>query len=868
MNIAKSKHVLIHHGLILATFALLAIAPQVWASQTVGSADRFNISQPLTQIQAPPVTASSSSQSEVVNHFRLNLATRAKTPAQGFDPLRQTLSGTSPSPLPLLSFEGVSNADNIAQTGSQPIPPDTEGDVGLLYYIQMNNKTFEIFDKATGATVFGPRPNNLLWAGLGGICETRNDGDPIVLYDHAAGRWLFSQFATEGSLGSDGHQCIAVSTTADPLGTYYQYDFIVSPGAFNDYPKIGLWHDAYYMSTNEFSHRDGTSQNPVQCLGAAAAAFQRDALLAGSPNAFFVKFGPLAPCDAPEYFFSMQPFHWEGPTPPMAGAPGLFVMSFDDEIWGTGNNPDGYRLWELDVNWTNPLLSTLTSLGQVDTTEFDGNFCNFSRDCIPQPNTSQGLHAIGHFTMYRAAYRNAGGHQALLVNHAVDLDGVNLAGIRWAELRNIGGSWFLHQTGTYGPDDGENRWMGSLAMDGDGNIALGYSVSSASTFPSVRYVTRRDGDPAGMMTGAEVELIAGGGSQTSNSNRWGDYSTMSIDPADDCTFWYTQEYYAATSERGWQTRIGAFRFADCGVSNQPPEPEDDFFVTEMDVPLIFSTQEALANDTDPDGDPVMPCGLGELSQPDNGTVTFVGVNPPHITYRYTPNPGFIGRDPFTYCVEDGQGGEATATITMTVIEPIFFDDFESADLSLWGSQITVGNGVISASNKAAIFGNYGLKADVAGVGDRAFVIDPTPSREPAYRADFAFGTNAIKMLEGSFHTIFTASDEVASQTVVAIRLRRSGGQLEVAAITSRNNGSWAWTPWAAIDKQARLAVEWRASSLGGELRFLVDGRLVGTLGSLDNDQLRIDQALLGAVFGIDNGTEGSLIFDQFESGRF
>ncbi len=372
--------------------------------------------------------------------------------------------------MPSLGFDGLSDDDNEAVLDFRVVPPDTEGDVGPDHYIQMINLIFAIYDKDTGNIVSGPFANNDLWQGFGGICETNNDGDPIVLYDHLADRWIFSQFA----IGSrDGHQCIAVSVTGDPTGAYHRYDFVVSRRAVNDYPKLGVWPDGYYMTANEFGRRG--------FRGAIAVAFERNAMLEGMP-ARFAKFGPLK-CGK-ECFFSLQPSHLEGPAPD-AGTPNTFLMAFDDQTWGTGGNSDGYRLWDFAVDWVNGVFS-FTSLGQVDTIEFDANMCNFSRNCIPQPSPGEGLDVLSEFTMYRAQFRSFGTYDSIVVNHTVDANGNDLAGIRWAELRNTGAGWTVHQTGTFAPDDGDHRWMGSITMDGAGNIALGYSVSGPGTFPSVR----------------------------------------------------------------------------------------------------------------------------------------------------------------------------------------------------------------------------------------------------------------------------------------------------------------------------------------------------------------------------------------------
>jgi hypothetical protein len=539
---------------VLATLALalpaLALGPSAlhavdWPAlrPEVSEAVRHDVSPSFRKLQLLKV-ASARPDREIVNKVPLDLAARFHpTPARP-DPV---VGGpaTEATPAPSSTFEGLSDDDNAAVVGGRIVPPDTNGDVGLTQYVQTINLIFAVYDKATGARTFGPVPIKNLWAGFGGKCETDNDGDPTVLYDDVANRWVISQFA----VGGDGHQCVAVSTTSDPAGSYYRYDFLVSPGRTNDYPKMGIWSDGYYVTINEFTS---------SFLGVIAVSFERSKMLLGQP-AQMVKFGPLT-CGT-ECYFSMQPAHFDGGTVPPAGAPAPLIQSWDDESWGTGTGPDGYRLFAFTVNWLSPGSSTLIALPQVNAPEFDAELCRFNRACIVQPAPGEKLDPSAQFTMYRAMYRNFGTHDSLVVNHTVDVTGRNQAGIRWAELRNTGGGWFLYQTGTVSPDK-DNRWLGSIAMDKQGNIAVGYSVAGKSTRPSIRYATRAAGDPLGTM-GSEITLQAGGGVQQSSSSRWGDYSSMSVDPSDGCTFWFTTEYYAASGSFDFNTRIGSFKQPGC-----------------------------------------------------------------------------------------------------------------------------------------------------------------------------------------------------------------------------------------------------------------------------------------------------------------
>ncbi len=556
---------------LLTAAALVAALPaaplpsEAAAPARVATEVRRDVSPPLSDI--PPVVAPASRDREIPNRV-VDRPAHPVPPA--IDPVLQDDAavpgpGALATPPPLRSIEGMSADDNAPLTGFRFAPPDPQGDVGPSHYVQGINLTLAVHSKSTGARIFGPVLLNTLWSGFGGVCETENRGDPIVLYDAAAGRWLVSQFAFDSSFS--GHQCIAVSTTGDPTGPYHRYAFLISPGLLNDYPKIGVWPDGYAMSVNEFDDLG-------HFYGVSTIAFERARMLDGL-SAQMVKFGPIdcgGPFEppAPECPFSLQPAHWEGGAPPPAGSPIPFVQAWDDETHGTGTLPDGYRMWELAVDWASPASSSFATRPQVDAPEFDSNLCNFSRNCIPQPSPGEALDALSKYTMYRLQYRNFGSHETLLVNHTVDASGADRAGIRWAELRKSGGGWTLHQTGTFAPADGLHRWNGSIAMDGEGHVALGYSVAAAGKHASIRYTSRAAGDPPGTLPGGEVELAAGSGVQQSSSGRWGDYSAMSVDPVDDCTFWYTQEYLTDSGQYDWKTRIGAFSLCGQGGGGCTP----------------------------------------------------------------------------------------------------------------------------------------------------------------------------------------------------------------------------------------------------------------------------------------------------------
>ncbi len=428
----------------------------------------------------------------------------------------------------------ILNYDGQGYTGVNP--PDTVGDVGPTHFIQMINGSggalVAIYDKA-GNLVDGPFALDSL--ATGGDC-TSGIGDPIPLYDRLADRWLLSE------LTFSNHLCVYISTTPDPMGTYYFYDF--NTPDFPDYPKYAVWPDAYYVSSNESSP--------------AAYALDRDNMLLGMAATFQRFTVPPLPAFP---FNALTPGDIDSALASPAGAPNYFMRQRDTEAHGPVGFPDQdiLELYEFHVDFDNPGNSTFTGPINIFVDEFDSDLCGFVNFfCIPQPDTGVTLDPLREVIMWRLQYRNFGAYETLVGNFVTDLDGFDHAGIRWFELRKSGANpWALYQEGTYGPDS-DHRWMGSISMDGSGNIALGYNVSSTSVHPSLRYVGRLYSDPLGTMPQGEYPLVDGTGSN--ESNRYGDYSAMSVDPSDDCTFWFTGEYNPAST---WATRIGVFKFDAC-----------------------------------------------------------------------------------------------------------------------------------------------------------------------------------------------------------------------------------------------------------------------------------------------------------------
>ncbi|HEX9037436.1 MAG TPA: hypothetical protein VF808_10645 [Ktedonobacterales bacterium] len=432
-----------------------------------------------------------------------------------------------------LSFNGIGDTSNTSSNPCNCAPPDTNGAVGSTQFVQFVNTAFAVYNKSNGALTLGTTAGNSLWSGFGGGCETNNDGDILVQYDKLANRWVLSQFSVSTT---PYLQCVAVSTTSDATGTYNRYSF-VEPN-FNDYPKLGIWSDGYYFSFNMF--------NGNSFVGARACAFDRANMLNGAA-ATQVCFQQSSSVG------SLLPSDLDGTTAPPAGEPD-FYMNF-------GSN--SLNLWKFHVNFATPASSTFTGPTVIAVAAFTAA-CSGGGSCIPQPNTSNKLDSLADRLMYRLAYRNFGTYEALLVNHAVTVSGgkrSSITGVRWYEIRNPNGAVSVYQQSTFSPNS-NSRWMGSIAEDKNGDIALGYSESSGTLVPSIAYTGRVPTDTLGTME-AENLVFTGGGSQTGTLHRWGDYSSMSVDPVDGCTFWYTTEYLASSGSFNWSTRIVSFKFTGC-----------------------------------------------------------------------------------------------------------------------------------------------------------------------------------------------------------------------------------------------------------------------------------------------------------------
>jgi hypothetical protein len=460
-----------------------------------------------------------------------------------------------------ISFEGV----GVGIPGFVPSsnPPDTNGRVGATQYVQWNNTSFAVWDKS-GTLLYGPAAGNTLFQPLGGACASHNDGDPVVAYDILAGRWILSLFVV-GASPSFSHQCVAVSQTQDATGSYYLYDFVTDATNFVDYPHIGVWPDGYYMSAHVFNPA-GTS-----FLAGRVYVFERTQMIQGLPARMVS--ANLPTIGGPSGIqYGFLPADLDSATPPPAGE-AQFLVGPDPALLTRIASTRVAVTWGATPS-ISPLSTTrvtISSAGNAPCATTDST--NFPSSCVPQPSPATGTEYLDNLSfhfMYRLPYRNFGGtpvQESLVANVTANgtTGGTAHDAIRWYELRNAGSSTSapsVFQYGTYDPD-GSWRFMGSIAMDKDHNIALGYSKSSTSIKPGIYITGRLAGDASGTM-GAETTVQAGGGVQTADGgNRWGDYSAMTLDPIDQCTFWYTNEYLQSDGAYNWATRIATYRFPSC-----------------------------------------------------------------------------------------------------------------------------------------------------------------------------------------------------------------------------------------------------------------------------------------------------------------
>ena len=565
----RNKMMRLRCARILASGILLAAASFCWSQEQqhaiVVKAARHAVAPPLSQVA--PIPPGGSAESE--GHLSLRGPVSAAENRNEDLPQSENTSlaaFTALSTNPGLNILGI--GAGFAGYTTQASVPDTSIAVGPTQIVQFVNESFAVFDKPTGTVLLGPANGDTLWQSLGGSCFGTPHLDEIAQFDKLANRWVM-MMPTLGA--SPPYLCVAVSQTSDAVTggwNLYAFKILASPACGNntcgpDYPKLAVWPDAYYVSYNESA--------------SASSVFAGDAVCALDRNSMLANSTATMQCfmDVGTTYGNLLPADLDGINPPPTGTPEYF-LDFD-----TSHNLD---LWQFHVDWTTPANSTF---GSTTTSPWAPNNTisvpSFTEpcgetavqityqtgDCIPQSNKNQPLDSYGDRLMYRLAYRNLGSHQSLVANHSIQTGGSgSQTGIRWYELQDTGSGFSLSQSGTYSPDS-EFRWMGSIAMDQSGDIALGYSVSGSDMAPSIRYTGHLATDPAGQMDG-EVDILSqanpaitpapqGG---TGSSFHWSDYATMAIDPVDDCTFWFAAEYIPSTGSK-WATRIASFSFPSC-----------------------------------------------------------------------------------------------------------------------------------------------------------------------------------------------------------------------------------------------------------------------------------------------------------------
>jgi len=661
----------------------------------------FDKSQRLDQIKADPPGYRDRSWKDNVIPNKDGFREEFKKPAPwtGPDPVLQDWMSSNRSSVTIgENFPGMPNLSGYA-------PPDTDGDVGPNHYMQMVNCTYQIFDK-NGNSLVGPYDNITLWDGFTGPWSSTNDGDPIIVYDEYADRWIASQFSLPNKYSGPFYELIAISETGDPTGSWYRYAY-----EFNnmpDYPKFGVWHDGYYFTINQFT------PNSLSFAGGAVCVIDRNAMISGNPNAsmviFTTTYGSLLPADA------------DGTILPPSGSPS-YAMSLENTY---------LRIWEIEMDWGNPSSSSMTNIHNLTVQPFSWSGINTF-----QPGTSVELDQLATRLMYRLQYRNFGTYEVMLTNHTVNADGNGQGGVRWYELRKSGGGWSIYQQGTFAPSDGDSRWMGSVAMNGNGDIGIGYSVTSSSTYPSIRFAGQTAANSGtGILDITETSIKEGTASQT-GPDRWGDYSSMTVDPSDDETFWFTTEY--SNGGWSWRTQIASFSFAPpvivtpiADFSGTPTDPMEGQTVSFTDLSQNNPTSWSWS----------FPGGVPSTSTDKNPVVTYPGVGTFDVSLTASNAAGsdfeaktaYITVDPYnlTYCNSSGSNTNSEWIETFSLGSNSFnssnnggYWDNTASPISVESSQtydLTLTPGFSNRPRKQfwRVWVDYNLDGDFTDAGEQVF----------------------------------------------------------------------------------------------------------------------------------------------------
>lgn len=536
--------------------------------------------------------------------------------------VEQTTMGAKGGITIAASFDGL----GVGFTGPQGTtslrnPSDNSLAVGPDHIVQIVNSRLAIFTKKgkryaeTGKVLYGPVATNTLFKGQGGQCEARLSGDAVVRYDQVANRWLFvlplfgrgpERFdqpaiphggdpvtysvpavagqpgaavplfvppapppapatppAVAPAGGARGQQppgpqgpygmCYAISTGDDPTGSYFRYEFLRA--LFPDYPRPAIWTDGYYVPTSTGDNRisDTVATQKHACV------VERDKMLKGLPA--------REQCVIVENVNFLNNADVDGKTLPPAGAPNIMLAAGAEQLSGKFDD-DGIYAWQMHVNWDDPRQTTVSGPTKITVAPYhylcDGQLSN----CVPQPGTDHRLDSQGDKLMARLVYRNINGKETMVAVHSVNTSAGG-GGVRWYEFaidpktRAVS----LKQQSTYAPE-GFFRWMGSPAIDKNGNIGIGYSFGGTPNFAGQRFAGRLASDPLNQLTLKEAVLVEGEAPESTGRDvrqRWEDYTQTAVDPVDDCTIWYVGDY-VKKGAASYSTKIGAFRLPGCRPS--------------------------------------------------------------------------------------------------------------------------------------------------------------------------------------------------------------------------------------------------------------------------------------------------------------
>ncbi len=687
------------------------------------------------------------------------------------------------------NFDGITNF-NVS-------PADPTVDVGPNHVVQMTNGPsgayIRVFTK-TGTPIGTQVYFDNFMGTPGGL------GDPIVLYDERADRWLLSEFAA-----SSNNMHVAISTTPDPTGSYYTF-IVNSPGGFPDYPKYSIWDDAYIITANV-----GSSD---------VYALNRTNMLAGtSTNAqMFTQsnFGTIG-------FQASAPVSLMGTTNPPAGAPAM-IMRMRDDAW-SGASTDALEIWNIDIDWATPSNSSLSQDIVLNMNyPFDSELCGYtSFSCIDQPGSSTNLDPLREVLMNRVMYRNFGSHESIVCCHVTDVSGSDDAGIRWYELRRTGGAggtWSIYQESTYAPD-GHSRWMPTIGISESGNIGLAYNVSSSSVYPSIRYTGRKECDPLNQMTEPETVIVAG--TTFNSSNRYGDYNAMGVDPTDGETFWMTGMYNPNNAGR---TRIAAFNIDLCALNPEVSFDNATYSVNEPDATIAASAclDYAVVN---------VPISIG-AAPTQNADITIIvtgGSATQGVDYTLNNTSFTLNGSNLTETVEvrvyndavvegtetiqlgytlNANGGDATAGATNQLVD-ITINDDDLDPLSMAGPTVTIlsqnfesGLAPFTTVNNAGGASNDPWQvANAAGASSTAWTVPNTNATQMAYLNDDACNCNQndVDLFTGSFDlsnyatatlnfdSYFEGNTYSGNTEVAEVQISVGGGAYNLLS-TVAGNTSW------------------------------------------------------------------------------